>query len=173
MPIDLRGPIEQWLPIMLYDAGMPPLPRMVLGRLPEPVSIAVGRPFKGWIIESDAEMEALHTALRAPIPQPEPGRLNFKSGPDAACAAPSRGEAFIALYAPPARGWPWLVLTALPPDAGRRTRIQRDRYIWEIHAGEDDARAAVERLRAEWPQSPAHLPAQREPASGGVVISLR
>ncbi len=173
MPVDLTGPIRQWLPTAIYAGAAPHLPRMVLGRLPEPVSISVGRAFKGWIIESDAEMAALGAALDRPIPQPEPGRLNFKSGPDATCAAASEGAPFIVLHAPPVQGWPWLVLTALPPDAGRRTKIQRDRYIWETHAGEDDARAAVERLKAEWPQCEVHRPQAQQTATSGVVISLR
>lgn len=157
MPVDFSRPISSWLPTLTYAGFRSGLPDMVLGRLPEPVSISVGRAYKGWIIESAAEGKALSAALEQPIAQPEPGRLNFKAGPDATCAAPSRGAPFIALYAPPEAGWPFLVLSAWPEDRERRTRIQRDRYIWETFAARDLAEAEVQRLTAELDGAPVHI----------------
>lgn len=133
---------------------------MVLGRLPEPVSIAVGRAFKGWIVESADERRALLAALDRPIPQPEPGRLNFKAGPDATCGAPSRGSPFLAWYAPEMTGWPHIILSAWPEDPARRPRIQRDRYIWQTFAEEDAAGAELDRLRPLLPGAPV-FPARR------------
>lgn len=52
MPVDFSRPMHEWLPTMTYAGFRPELPDMVLGRLPEPVSIAVGRAYKGWIIET-------------------------------------------------------------------------------------------------------------------------
>jgi hypothetical protein len=154
MPVDFSRPMHQWLPTLTYAGFQPGLPDLVLGRLPEPVSIAVGRAYKGWIVESEAERAALADALDRPIPQPEPGRLHFKSGPDAACAAPSEGPCFLALYTPPAEGWPFLVLSAWPADRERRTRIQRDRYIWETFAQKAAALAELERLAPLLPDAP-------------------
>lgn len=163
MPVDFARPLRQWLPTLTYPAFHPAVPEMVLGRLPEPVSIAVGRAYKGWIIETSAERSALEAALERPIPQPEPGRLNFKSGPDAACSSPSRGESFVALYGPAAGGWPFLVLSAWPEDRERRTRIQRDRYIWETFAQREAAQAELERLAALLPGAPVLV----QPGSAG------
>lgn len=151
MPVDFSHPLRQWLPTVTYEALDPALPEMVLGRLPEPVSISVGRAYKGWILETREERAALEAAFDRPIPQPEPGRLHFKSGPDAACSTPSRGEPFVALYEPPAEGWPFLVLSAWPEDRERRTRIQRDRYVWETFPQRDTARAELERVTALLP----------------------
>jgi len=157
MPVDFARPIHTWLPTATYPGFREGLPDLVLGRLPEPVSISVGRAFKGWVVESAAEHAALVAALDLPIPQPEPGRLNFKAGPDAACAAPSAGPPFVALYAPPQDGWPFVVLAAWPAERERRTRIQRDRYVWESFMARADARAEAERLAVEMPGVPMHL----------------
>ncbi|MFG1479694.1 hypothetical protein V5F53_13690 [Xanthobacter sp. V4C-4] len=159
MAVDFSRPLQTWLPTATYPGFRFGLPDMVLGQLPEPVSIAVGRAYKGWIIETEAERGALEAALSRPIPQPEPGRLHFKSGPDAACAAPSQGPPFVALYVPPRGGWPFLVLSAWPPDPERRIRIQRDRYVWEAFAQEGDARAELERLAAALPLAPVFIQA--------------
>lgn len=156
MSVDFSRPLRHWLPTVTYAGFRPGLPDMVLGRLPEPVSISVGRAYKGWIAESAAERAALEAALDRPIPQPEPGRLHFRSGPDAACAAPSRGAPFLALYAPPAEGWPFVVLSAWPATGERRTRIQRDRYIWETFADRAAAQAELDRLAALLPGAPVH-----------------
>ncbi|MFG1401497.1 hypothetical protein [Xanthobacter sediminis] len=159
MPVDFSRPLCHWLPTATYAAFRPGLPDMVLGRLPEPVSIQVGRAYKGWIVETPAEHAALAAALERPIPQPEPGRLNFRSGPDATCATPSRGAPFVALYAPPAAGWPFLVLSAWPQEREGRTRIQRDRYIWEAFAHEAEAQAEAERFSVLLPGAPVLLQA--------------
>lgn len=154
MPVDFSHPLRQWLPTATYEAFHPALPQMVLGRLPEPVSIAVGRAYKGWIVETPQERDALEAAFERPIPQPEPGRLNFKSGPDAACSSPSQGAPFVALYEPPSAGWPFLVLSAWPEDRERRTRIQRDRYIWETFPTAAAAQAELDRLSPLLPGAP-------------------
>lgn len=156
MPVDFNRPIYEWLPTRTYAGFRPDLPDLVLGRLPEPVSIAVGRAFKGWIIESAAERAALEAALAQPIPQPEPGRLNFKAGPDASCAARSVGPAFLALYASPEEGWPLQLLSSFAPERERRTRIQRDRYVWETFATPAQAEEALAAARAEAGEVPVY-----------------
>jgi hypothetical protein len=139
--------MAEWLPTVTYDGYRPGLPDIVLGRLPESLSISVGRAYKGWIVENSQEMAALQAALQQPIPQPEPGRLSFKSGPDAACSSHSEGAVYVALYPPPSNGWPWVVLAAWPRDAMQRTKIQRQRYTWETYNLERDATEAMEPLR--------------------------
>ena len=156
MPVDFNRPIFEWLPTRTYASFRPGLPDVVLGRLPEPVSIAVGRAFKGWIVESADERAALEAALARPILQPEPGRLNFKAGPDAACAGRSQGPAFLALYAPPEESWPVLLLSSFAPERERRTRIQRDRYVWETFATAALAEEALAAELAEAGDVPVH-----------------
>lgn len=47
-----------------------------------------------------------------------------------------RGEIVVALYPPPAAGWPWLVLQSVPVDDPQAERL---RYTWEAMPSEAPA----------------------------------
>ncbi len=138
--IDFYAPIRVWLPTQIYVGHQPGLPDVILGRWPEPLARASGRPFKSWICETPEELRAVSRKLEEPCPITNRA-LDFRSGPDAAVMSPAVGIAphhslVIALYPPPAPGWPWLVLMSLPVAS---PGMERGRYAWEAMAGEAEA----------------------------------
>lgn len=140
MMIDPAAPLSSWMPIVWYGGFQPGLPDLCVGRWPP--GVAAATPWKLWAVETPAEREALLAALARPVPL-RGGALDFASGPDAAVSRPGIGNQVLALYEPPAPGWPWITLGRWPPEIGRQVDAHRDVYTWDADLTEA---AAHERI---------------------------
>ncbi|MCF4130058.1 hypothetical protein [Methylobacterium sp. SyP6R] len=138
--IDLAAPITSWMPIVWYGGFLPGLPDLCVGRWPPGISVET--PWKLWAVETAAEREALLAALARPVPR-RGGALDFAAGPDAAVRRQSSGDTVLALYEPPAPGWPWITLGRWPPEIGREVGAHRDIYTWDADLTEA---AALDRI---------------------------
>ncbi|AXQ96094.1 hypothetical protein ORIO_20575 (plasmid) [Cereibacter azotoformans] len=129
-----NAPIRSWMPIAVYKAYLPNMPDVVMGKVPALMSGAPGLRWKTWICETREERENVLKQLDKPCPVTQ-GALDFRRGPDSAVARKASGMALrpdagisVAVYAPPFKGWPWLVLLwSAHPAPG----LERDRYAWE------------------------------------------
>ncbi|KMO27210.1 hypothetical protein VQ02_33600 [Methylobacterium variabile] len=125
---DPDAPISSWMPIVWYKGYLPGLPDLCLGRWP--ADIATETPWKLWAVESAKERDALLAALARPVPR-KGGALDFSAGPDAAVSRPGTGDPVLALYEPPAPGWPWITLGRWPREIGRQVEAHREVYTWD------------------------------------------
>lgn len=144
MTIDLSAPITEWMPTTIYVGHRPGLPDVVMGRWPA----ETGRTgYKTWVCETPAELAEVQRRLALPCPR-QGVALDLRAGPDGALAAPARGmeprgEFVVALYPPPAEGWPWLVLVSTPVQV---PGSERGVYTWETMPTEAAALDHMEKL---------------------------
>jgi hypothetical protein len=101
------------------------VPDIFAGLWPASFNRSAAERWKLWIADTHAERQALEEALAQPVPF-QNDRPDFRRGPDLLNSAPSRGEAFIALYPPPAPEWPWITLRSMPGSPIG----YRHRYVW-------------------------------------------
>lgn len=157
---DLSAPLQDWMPTVWYGGYLSGLPDLCVGRWPDEIARMHGQRWKLWIVTNAAETTRLTAALAQPVPR-KGAALDFASGPDAAVHKPvRRGDDFVALYAPPAEGWPWITLVSLtlPPAAAAELGAARGRYTWDADDTESAALDRVARLRAMTPGAPVHVP---------------
>lgn len=133
--VDITAPVRDWLPITCYPGYTPGLPDIWLGRL--------------------------LAALARPVPR-DGAALNFRAGPDAATAQPSRlAQGFIGLYIPPEAGWPWLTVVGLahaPAGEAAALGLARGAYAFEAFDAEPAALDHLARLGAMMPGCPVVMP---------------
>lgn len=148
---DLNGPISSWLPTVWYGGFLPGLPDLLFGQ------------YSGfrklWIVRSHGERRALLAALdRSAIVSN--GALNFRDGPDRAVSAPTSDDDYIALYAPPEDGWPWITLVSatMTPAAAKAIGAARGRYAWDADDAEAAAIDRVARLGVRYPGAEVRTP---------------
>lgn len=145
--IDILAPIQDWLPTVIYPGHRTGLPDVVMGRWPDVFGRSGPRRWKTWICESTGELREVRRRLAKPCPLRD-GALDFKTGPDGALTGIGAGmmprdSIVVALYQPPAEGWPWLILQSVPVCD---PTLERGKYSWEALDSEDAALAQLERL---------------------------
>lgn len=155
--INLSAPINAWMPIVWYAGYTPNLPDLCVGRWPALLARGRADDYKIWYVENPAERGLLLDALARPAPRV--GRaLDFSSGPDRATRNPPRAQAFVAMYAPPEPGWPWVIVTSID-GAPASMGLGRGRYAYDVF---DTQAAAVSHMTQLWtmiPDAPVYTPA--------------
>lgn len=163
MTLDLSAPICDWLPLQLYVSHRTGLPDVIMGRWPDVFGRTGTGRYKTWICESPKELSEVRKWLGQPVPIAPGGALDFRAGPDGALSRMAagmmpRGEIVVALYPPPAEGWPWLILQSVPC---HDPQVERGKYSWEVFESEAGALGHLLRM--------AHLGGQ----AGGSIHILR
>ncbi|MGP3699480.1 hypothetical protein [Rhodobacter sp. NSM] len=155
-----NDPIRSWMPIAIYKGYLAGMPDIVMGKIPGLVAAARGSRWKTWICETGQEREDVLKQLARPCPVTQ-GALDFRRGPDRAVSRPATGlslgpgaTANVAVYPPPAEGWPWLVLVWSPHPA---PGLERGRYAWDTFETQQALHHHLRHLQGLVPDEPCHV----------------
>lgn len=138
----LHTPIRDWMKTAVYFRYLPGIPDVIVGCLPTSLCSGPHDEWKIWICESTGERNGVLNRLAEPCPITE-GAIDFSKGPDAELSRPALGmnpgelhDTSVALYAPPKKGWPWLLLQS---STSHIPGLERGRYSWQLFASQAEA----------------------------------